>query len=330
MTTLEERVASMPIRSLRSTALTPACAAAILLLVFATGAKAKTVSADLRVVGPSGEPLAQLVQYTRGVNVNTDPGAQCFGPGTGGSGDRVKLPGATALGIVQDASGTARHLRPLSLTDAFEFGLGVCGIGGFQAQGDASWYLKHNHAGAQVGGDQLEIRKGDQVLWYLAPSFPYPSELALEAPGSASPGAQVDVEVVEYADDGTQRPAAGVTVSGGTSPVTTDAQGRASVALGSDEATLRATSGATIPSNEVTVCVQAGDCSPQQLIAGTGKPDRIKGTKLLDKIKARAHNDSVRARGGGPDRINCGSGRRDVAVIDPDDTVRACERVKEK
>ena len=322
----------MPIRTVRrpfGPAL--ACAVAMLMTVPAVaGAKPKTVGAGLRVVGPSGQPLAQLVQYTGTVNARTDPQAQCFGPDTGGSGAKVKLPGPTALGIVEDASTTAGDLRPLSLTDAFEFGLGVCGIGGFQAQGAASWYLKQNHAGAQVGGDQLALKKGDQVLWYLAPGFPYPSELALEGPNSASPGAQVEVEVVEYADDGTQTPAAGATVSGGSSPATTDAQGRASVALGSDEATLRATSGAAIPSNEVTVCVQAGECSPQQVIAGTGKPDRIKGTKLADKIKARAANDRVKARGGGPDRINCGSGKRDVAVVDGDDVVRACEKVKRK
>jgi hypothetical protein len=294
------------------------------------GAKTKTVGADMRVVGPSGEALAQQIQYTGTVNAKTDPQAECFGTGTGGSGATVKLPGPTALGIVEDASATAGDLRPVSLTDAFDFGLGVCGIGGFQAQGTASWYLKHNHAGAQVGGDQLPLKKGDEVLWYLAPSFPYPSELGLEAPNSASPGAQAEVEVVEYADDGTQRPAAGATVSGGSSPATTDAQGRASVELRSDEATLRATSGAAIPSNEVTVCVQAGECSPQQLIAGTGKPDRIKGTKLLDKIKARAANDLVKARGGGPDRINCGSGKRDVAVVDGDDTTKACEKVRQK
>jgi hypothetical protein len=295
------------------------------------GAKPKTVGADLRVVGPSGQTLAQQIQYTGTVKAKTDPQAECFGPGSGGSGATVKLPGPTALGIVEDASATAGDLRPLSLTDAFEeLGLGVCGIGGFEAQGTASWYLKHNHAGAQVGGNQVALKKGDEVLWYLAPSFPYPSELALEAPSSASPGAQVEVEVVEYADDGTQTPAAGATVNGGSSPATTDPQGRASVELGSDEATLRATSGAAIPSNEVTVCVQAGECSPQQLIAGTGKPDRIKGTKLADKIKARAGNDVVKARGGGPDRINCGTGKRDVAIVDGDDTTRACEKVKQK
>jgi len=323
----------MPIRTFhRPLGLVLACAVAILITVPAVaGAKPKTVGADLRVVGPSGQALAQLQQYTGTVKIKTDPDALCFGPGTGGSGNPVKVSGPTGLGIVEDASATARELRPLSVTDAFAFGLGVCGIGGFQAQGAASWYLKHNHAGAQVGGDQLLLEKGDEVLWYLAPDFPYPPELALEAPGSAQPGGQVTVEVVQYADDGTVTPAAGAMVSGGSAPATTDAQGRASVPVGSDDATLRAMRGANIPSNEATVCVgDPGQCSDEQgeLIAGTDKPDVIKGTKGPDRIKARAKNDLVKARGGAPDRINCGSGRRDVAVVDPEDTVRACEKVK--
>jgi hypothetical protein len=334
MTTLEERVASMPIRTFRRPAgLVFACAVAML-ITFPTvaGAKAKTVGADLRVVGPSGQSLAQLTQYTGTVKVGTDPGAQCFGQGTGGSGDEVKVAGSTALGVVHDASSAARDLRPLSLTDAFDFGLGVCGIGGFQAQGAASWYLKRNHANPQVGGDQLVLKKGDEVLWYLAPSFPYPPELALEAPGHANPGSQVSVTVSAYADDGSRTPAAGATVSSGNAAATVDAQGQASVSLGSGDATLRATRGADIPSNEVNVCVADSrtECSPQHLIAGTGKPDKVKGTELADKIKSRARNDRVKARGGGPDRINCGTGKRDVAVIDAQDTVRACEKVKQK
>jgi hypothetical protein len=324
----------MPIGSQRRPCgLIVACAVAMLLAVPPiAGAKAKTVSADLRVVGPSGQTLADLTQYTSSVQVPTDPNALCFGPGTGGSGSPVTVPGATALGLVRDGSATARELRPLSVTDAFDFGLGVCGIGGFQARGSASWYLKHNHAGAQVGADQLPIANGDDVLWYLAPTFPYPPELGLEAPPVVDPGSQVEVQAVQYADDSTRTPAAGATVSGGGSPVTTDAQGRATVALGSGITTLQATRGADIPSNEVSICVaeSASDCAPQQEIAGTRRPDRIKGTELADKIKAKARNDRVKARGEGPDRINCGTGKRDVAVVDPDDTVRACERIKEK
>ncbi len=324
----------MPIGSLRRPrGLIVACAVAALLAVPPiAGAKVKTLGADLRVVGPSGETLAELVQYTGSEQVPTDPNALCFGPGTGGSGNPVTIAGPTALGLVQDGSATARELRPLSVTDAFDFGLGVCGIGGFQAQGSESWYLKQNHAGAQVGGDQLVVAKGDNILWYLAPTFPYPPELGLEAPPLADHGSQVEVRAIEYADDGTQTPAAGATVSGGSSPATTDAQGRATVALGTGKATLQATRGADIPSNEVSICVagSASDCAPQQEIAGTRRPDKIKGTEVADRIKAKARNDRVKARGGFPDRINCGTGKRDLAVVDPDDTVRACERVKEK
>jgi hypothetical protein len=318
----------MPTRSLlRPARLAVACAAALLIIVpSVAGAKTKTVPADLRVVGPSGQSLAQLQQYTGSVKVDTDPNAVCFGPDTGGSGAQVKLPGATALGLVEDASSTARDLRPLSLTDAFDFGLGVCGIGGFQAQGAGSWYLKQNHVGAQVGGDQLQVKKGDDILWYLAPSFPYPPELALEAPAQVEPGEPAEVRVIAYADDGTATPAAGANVGGHT----TDAQGRATLDLQGSER-LQARRGTDIPSNEAIVCVgPLSQCGYQQTIAGTVKPDKIKGTKLGDKIKARASNDLVKARGGGPDRINCGSGRRDVAVVDADDTVRACEKVKRK
>jgi hypothetical protein len=284
------------------------------------------VRADLRVVGPSGQTLVQLVQYTGSAQVPTDPNALCFGPGTGGSGNAFTIAGPTALGLVQDGSATARELRPLSVTDAFDFGLGVCGIGGFQAQGSASWYLKQNHAGAQVGGDQLTVAKGDHILWYLAPTFPYPQELALEAPASVELREPFEVRVLAYADDGTATPAAGANVGGRV----TDAQGRATLELESGER-LQARRGTDIPSNEAIVCVKpVTECGYQQTIAGTGKPDTVKGSKLADKIKARGHNDLVKARGGGPDRINCGTGKRDIAVVDPDDSVRVCERIKEK
>ncbi len=318
----------MPIRSLvRPAGLAFVCAAAILISVPAlAGAKSKTVGANLRVVAPSGETLAQQVQYTGSVKVPTDPDAQCFGQGTGGSGSEVKLAGANALGLVQDASATARDLQPLSITDAFDFGLGVCGIGGFQAQGSSSWYLKQDHVGAQVGGDQLPVKKGDEILWYLAPSFPYPDELVLETPAVVEPREPFEVRVLAYADDGTATPAAGANVGGSF----TDAEGRATLELRSAER-LQAHRGTDIPSNEAIVCAEpVSECGYQQTVAGTAKPDKVNGTKLADKIKARARNDVVKARGGGPDRINCGAGRRDVAFVDANDTVRACEEVKER
>jgi hypothetical protein len=186
--------------------------------------------------------------------------------------------------------------------------------------------VKQNHAGAQVAGDQLTVAKGDHILWYLAPTFPYPQELSLEAPASVELREPFEVRVLAYADDGTATPAAGANVGGRV----TDAQGRATLELESGER-LQARRGTDIPSNEVIVCVKpVTECGYQQTIEGTGEPDKVKGSKLADKIKARGGNDLVKARGGGPDRINCGTGKRDVAVVDPDDGVRACERIKKK
>ena len=82
----------------------------------------------------AGKTLAELRQYTGTASDQDRPGMpNCFGQGTGGSGDRVAVEGATALGAVRDALGSVPALRPLSVTDAFAdqgFGLGVCGIGG--------------------------------------------------------------------------------------------------------------------------------------------------------------------------------------------------------
>lgn len=305
-------------------------AAALTLPAVAGAAKFKTAGAGLRVVGPQGQTLAQQLQYTGPVNIPTDPNALCFGQGTGGSGAKVKLADPNALGLVQDGSRVTPDLRPLSITDAFDFGLGVCGIGGFQTSGSSSWYLKVNHAGSQVGGEQVVVRKGDEILWYLAPSFPYPSELELEVPPNTTPNREVPVTAFEYADDGTRSPAVGATVRGGSSPVTTAADGSATVEVGSSDVTLQATSGSLIPSEEFELCVadSSKDCSPQNLIEGTPKRDKMVGTPVADRIKARAANDLVRARGGGPDKINCGKGRRDVAYVKADDTTRACEKVK--
>ena len=85
-------------------------------------------------------------------------------------------------GPAGQAAKTTAALRPLLITDAFDFGLGICGVGGSIVQGKASWYLKVNHKGPQVGGDAAKLKAGDEVLWALAPSYPYPNELALEAP----------------------------------------------------------------------------------------------------------------------------------------------------
>ena len=102
-----------------------------------TGVAGASVPVDLRVVAPTGAGLADQIQHTGTTKIKTDRRADCFGEENAGSGKRVKVRRATALGAVADALPVEPRLRPLSVTDAFaEFGLGVCGIGGYDFESD--------------------------------------------------------------------------------------------------------------------------------------------------------------------------------------------------
>jgi hypothetical protein len=303
-------------------------------LLAPAGALADTTTADLRVVNTAGTTLGEQSQVTGDVTIKTDPAAQCFGP-PGGSGDDVNVPGPSALGIVKDASVSTGSLRPLSVTDQFSFGLGVCGIGGFTFnQGDtAFWYLKVNHIGAQVGGDQYILSAGDDVLWYLSPTFsPLPNELQLEAPSVAQKDQPFTVRVVSYDDSGNSIPVAGALVNG--AEQSTGGDGTTTVRLTQSTA-LQALHGADIPSNHAIVCVRTaqGGCgaagTPRHKIIGTNRADRIRGTRMPDLIRARGGRDHVNTRGGLSDIVNCGRGR-DKAIVGPSDITRRCEKVIRK
>ncbi len=314
-------------------------AATILCALALSGvATAATRGVDLRVVNTQGKTLAELRQYTGAVSIRTDPGADCFGQGTGGSGQRAEVSGPTALGAVRDALPSTPGLRPLSVTDAFAdqgFGLGVCGIGGYVAHGSSFWYLKRNHAGAQVSGSQLTVRQGDDVLWYLAPGFPPPQELALQAPARARPNVPFQVTVYGYGDGGARHPVAGATVTDAARP--TDADGHTMVRAPAGTRSLRATYSPGIPSNHVEVCIAADlSACPEahgKRILGSDHGDEIAGTPGWDSIYARGGGDSIDLRSGGRDRVGCGPGRDRVILgaSDHDDRIaRSCERVIRK
>jgi hypothetical protein len=245
------------------------CALALVLsLSIAASAVAKGVSADLRVVGKGGKVLTEQTLSTATTTLKTSPKANCFGAGTAGSGKSVTIKGATALGLLGQASKSTNSLQPLLITDAFDFGLGICGVGSSKVSGKASWYLKVNHKGATVSGDAVKLKPGDEVLWDLAPSFPYPNELALEAPERVETGVPFEVRVFSYDEKGKRKPAGGAKVSGGsgTAVAVTDASGHATVTLTASAGvpqyeTLQATHGKEIPSpmEPVYLCV-AGAC----------------------------------------------------------------------
>src|SRR3954452_6267469 len=170
------------------------CALALTLtLALATGASAKGFKAQLRVVGSGGKVLVEKPIATATTTVKSSPQATCFGKGTGGSGNPVTIKGNTAMGLLARASTLVASLRPLLISDSFDFGLALCGIGQSVAKGKASWYLKVNHKSLSVGGDAAKIHPGDEVLYALvkteAPAFKYPEELVLTGPnGSVKAG----------------------------------------------------------------------------------------------------------------------------------------------
>lgn len=237
------------------------CALALsLTFAFTAAAAGKGLRTDLRVVGAGGKVLAEKTVTSANVSVKTSSKATCFGPGTGGSGDDVQLKGNTAMGLLASGAKTIAALRPLLISDHFDFGLALCGIGSSVAKGSSSWYLKINHESLQVGGEVAKIKAGDEVLWTLAkteaPDYKYPDELALTAPDSVKAGMAFTVRVWAYDEKGHKSPQAGAKVSGAAQP--TGADGRTTVTL-SKPAKLIARAAGEIPSAREAVCI-GGKC----------------------------------------------------------------------
>jgi hypothetical protein len=237
--------------------LAAACTLALsMTLAFAAGASAAGFKAELRVVGAGGKVLVEKPIATATTSIETSPKATCFGAGTGGSGDPVTIKGNTAMGLLARATKTVAALSPMLISDHFDFGIALCGIGSSVAKGKASWYLKVDHSSLAVGGDSAVIHPGDEVLWDLAPSYPYPDELVLEGPNTAKAGVPFQVRVFSYDEKGKSRPAKGVKVTGASAP--TGADGRTMVTL-SKPARLIARATGEIPSAREPVCI-GGRC----------------------------------------------------------------------
>ncbi len=326
----------MPTPTFRVRSVVPVLLCACLLaLTFTALAEASkgTTAADLRVVDPDNRTLTEGTQMTGPVKIRTDRRAACFGPGTGGSGDRVSVPGSTALGQLANARGVDDDVSPLGITDYFDFGLGICRIGSAVAPATGYWYLKINHEASFSGADQARVRPGDEVLWYLIEDFnaPVPDELELVAPARVNAGEPFEVKVIRWADDGKRGPAAGVEVSG--APAPTAADGTTTVSVNRRTAVLRATEPGAISSNEEVVCTTAlRDCPAgyAKTIGGTARGDEIDAGRGAERILAGAGEDEIDARrGAAPDRINCGPGKdRLIVPRKSPSKYRSCERVR--
>jgi len=323
----------MPAPKLPFRPLVPALVSVCLLaLALAPPAGARSTVAGIRVVDATGRTLAEGTQLTGPVGLRTRRAADCFGPGTGGSGKRVPVPADSALAQLANAAAVDGALSPIGITDYFDFGLGLCRIGRAVAPMTGYWYLKVDHRASFAGADQTTVGRGDDVLWYLIDDYndPVPDELGLEAPPRAKPGVPFEVRVTSYADDGRASPAAGATVTGAAAP--TDAQGRTTVSIDGRVADLRAIRPGSIGSDTEAVCTTPpGRCPAgyETTVGGTRHDDRITAHRAAERVLAGAGNDEIDARKGrAPDRIDCGRGH-DRLTVDRGTSSRwrSCERV---
>jgi hypothetical protein len=314
---------------LRSRALAALACGCVVALAIPSAASARAVVSRLHVEA-AGTALAGGTSY---VNDSARIRTSRRQPECAGSGDTERMSGPTALGILDYADNTNRRLRPVEVSDRFDFGLLVCGIGGHRAfSASRFWLYKVDHRSATVASDQFRLRNGDDVLWYLVDTVAGQntgSELDLVAPARARPGEEVGVQVLSYDEAGNSTPAAGATVSFGQGSVVTGADGTARFTPGGF-VTLRATRGPDIPSMPVPVCVNSDlDRCPERRgsrIVGTNRAERLSGGAGGDTVVARGGNDRINIRRGDIDRADCGGGRDVVLLSRNDRADRDCER----
>lgn len=297
----------------------------------ATAAAAEPAPVDLRVQSEQRTLVSGQTYLTDRTGIVTDT----LEPSCGGSGEATTVEGPTALSVLVDAAGVNRALRPLGITDKFDFGLLVCAIGGTRASDEAFWLYKVNHVAPEVGADQQPVGAGDEVLWYYsntANGRNTGDELSLDAPARANASGSFDVRVTAYDFAGKRTPAANAIVRYGRERVTTDEDGVARVTAGEGGGLrLRAVRGVDVASAVERVCVAdtLSDCpaTPGLSLNGTGDGDRLKGTKRPDLVRAYGGNDRIDVRGGGRDIVRCGRGRDVVLMSGRDFAARDCEIV---
>jgi hypothetical protein len=299
------------------------------MLIVPTTANA-AVKADLRVEG-DGKALAAATYLTGTARIRTTSSSTCQG-----SGEVKTVPGSTALGLLSSGAGANSALRPLAVSDQFDFGLFVCGVARFAGSDSAYWLYKVDHKAPEVGADQYALHGGEDVLWYFSDTVKgvnTGAELALKAPARAKPGATVRVQVFAYDTNGKRTPAGGATVHGA-GDVQTDADGRASITAPTrGSMRLRAVRAADIESQTLSVCITATpSCAARrgERIYGTKGADRITGTAGPDSVYAGRGNDAISVRGGGRDLVRCGRGRDRVKADRRDRVAHDCEVVKRR
>jgi hypothetical protein len=141
--------------------------------------------------------------------------------------------------------------------------------------GDAGWVFVVNGKARADFGCTAPVQDGDKVLWYASAGFGayhvdtgYDDPVLLDAPATAVPGQAFTVKATDtdttYDNAGTPTntafsPSAGATISGGTSAVTTGADGTARVTVPAGPYTLVATKAKRAPARIAGCATTGGD-----------------------------------------------------------------------
>lgn len=226
-------------------------ASAALLSLSLIPAASANVPVHVRAVTWQGKILVDRTVKTGSTTVPSSSRATCLG-GSPSNGRRT-IPGATALGALSDAASTGRPRLPLLLSNAFDFGLAVCGVGDSVARGEQWWELSVNHKPSMLGGEGTKLKRGDVVLWFLSKTYnkPSPDELTVRVPRQVKRNRPFSVRVLAYNDQGRVRPIQGARISvSGSRP--TNARGYSRIILNSSKVIV-ARAGKLIPSSRTFV-----------------------------------------------------------------------------
>jgi hypothetical protein len=288
-----------------TTRLTGLLVAGLLLLIAAAPAGAAgPATVTVRVEGAADTlvPRTSVTTTTAPVNKDGVSGHDCTGTSVAGALDRAT---AGAWSATWSASVA---------------GYFVTGIRGEAPAGSDYFTLWINGSASMKGICEAELQQGDDVLFYVqecvaAPAPVYCSNppvqpLSLSVPATATAGEPFGVRVVELADGGAQTPVAGATVSGGTAPVTTGADGIAVVTLAAS-GTLRATKAGRARSASEAVAVRVAD-APSPTIIDVFPPIPLAGRiGSIDEQQRFARGRGPRTLRGD---IQASSGVRDVRL----------------
>jgi len=323
----------MHFHSLRRVALVT-CAFVVLA---APSAAADPVTTQLRVEA-GGHDIGPGWHYVHdSVSWETSQSEAC-----GGSGSLQALDRPTALGVLVQAAEFTRGLRPVQISDQFEFGPFVCGVGGRESSDSAFWLYKVDHVAPEVGGDQFAIeRNGSEVLWYFVDSSDgvnTGNELVLRpADRIIQVGTPTSVVVEEYDPSGASEPAPGVSILGAGEALETGPSGAATLVF--DEPgrpVIRGVRGSDIPTDALRLCVwedARDECGNfvTDWIVGTNGADVIRGGDGPERIIGRRGRDRINSRGDGEsDNVRCGRGRDVVLADELDRVARNCETVRRR